>query len=110
MDAITEHRQHADAVRRAATGGTGESAAAIREAVLTRAAGGPAIAEPYDALARQVGEAAYRVTDEQVASVRAAEGSDKGAFEIVMAASIGAGLSRWEQAIQVIDEAGDAPS
>lgn len=110
MVTIGEHRRHADEVRAAATGATGESAAATREAVLERAAGGSATADPYDVLARQIGEAAFRVTDAQVASVRASEGSDKAAFEIIMAASIGAGLTRWDRAIGVIEEAADAAS
>ena len=54
------------------------------------------------------GEAADRVTDAQVATVRAALGSDKGAFEIIMCASIGAGLARWDAAITAIEEATDA--
>lgn len=93
MDATAQHRRHAEAVRAAAIG---------------RATGEGALGEPYAALARQIRDAAYRVTDAQVAAVRAAEGSDKGAFEVIMSASIGAGLARWDRAIQVIDEASDA--
>lgn len=66
------------------------------------------IAEPFDALVRQVDEGSYRVTDAQVAAVLQATGSEKGAFEIVMSASIGAGLRRWEAAAGVIEEAADA--
>jgi hypothetical protein len=42
----------------------------------------------------QSGEAAWRVTDAQVASVRAAAGSEKAAFELIAAAATGAGLLR----------------
>ena len=82
----------------------------MRTAVFTRAAGGAPIVEPYEALAQQIREAAYRVTDAHVEAVRAATGSDKGAFEIIMSASIGAGLARWDTAVRAIDEASDAPS
>lgn len=110
MDRIESHRQHAEAVRSAAIGRAGFTPAELRRAVLDRAAGGAAIAEPYDALAQQIGQAAYRVTDAQVAAVRATTGSDKAAFEVIMCASIGAGLARWNAAIQAIEEASDAPA
>lgn len=110
MNAIHENQQYADALRAAATSDGGETAAPLRAAVLNRAAGGAPVAEPYDDLARQIGEAAYRVTDAQVAAVRDAIGSDKGAFEIIMPACIGAGLARWDAAVRVIQEAGDAAS
>lgn len=108
METIDRHRRHADAVRAAVTGPAGKTDATLRTAVTARASGGPPVGEPYDALAIQIGEAAYRVTDSQVADVRAAQGSDKAAFEIVMAASVGAGLARWDAAIRAIDEASDA--
>jgi hypothetical protein len=73
-----------------------------------RAAGGPAIAAPYDDLARQIGESAAGVTDEQVASVLRATGSEKAAFEVIAAAALGAGLLRWRQGINALDEAADA--
>lgn len=102
------HREHAHALRRQLATAAAETDALLRTGAAARAAGGPAMAEPYDALARQVGEAAYRVTDAQVAAVRTAAGSEKAAFEIVMAAAIGAGLLRWDAAIGALEEAGDA--
>ena len=116
MDRMEAHRRHADAVRAAVTGGGASTDGALRAAVVARAAEaaggaeGAPTTEPYDALARQIGEAAYLVTDAQVAAVRAAAGDDKGAFEIVMAACIGAGLTRWDAAARAIEEAGDAPA
>ena len=47
--------------------GPGETDANLRQAIAERAAGGLALEAPYDDLARQIGEAAYKVTDEQVA-------------------------------------------
>jgi hypothetical protein len=43
-----------------------------------------------------------------VASVLAAAGSEKGAFEVIATAAMGAGLLRWHQAIKVLEEADDA--
>lgn len=80
----------------------------LRIGAMDRAGGGPAIADPYDALADQIGEAAYLVTDAQVAAVRDALGTDKAAFEVVLSASIGAGLVRWDAAMHAIDGVMDA--
>ncbi|TDP91856.1 hypothetical protein [Labedaea rhizosphaerae] len=107
---MTEHAsaRHVSALRSALTTEAGRTGASLRAAVSARAAGGPAIAEPYDALARQIGEASYAVTDAQVEAVRQVTGSDKAAFEVVMAACVGAGLSRWDAAVRAIEEATDA--
>ncbi|MEU4519012.1 hypothetical protein AB0F52_09880 [Amycolatopsis sp. NPDC024027] len=104
------HRDRAEALRAAVGGDTGVTEAVLRTAVAARAAGGPPVAEPYDDLARQIGEASYRVTDAEVDAVRQAAGSDKAAFEVVMSACIGAGLARWDTAVRVIEEATDAPA
>lgn len=110
METIDRHRQHARAVRTAVTNASGVTEASLRAAVLARAAGGPPADEPYDTLARQIERAASRVTDVQVAAVRGAAGSEKGAFEVIMSASIGAGLARWDAAVRAIDEASHAPA
>lgn len=111
MSAGTDsHRHRAETLRTAMAGDTGITEATLRTAAAARAAGGPPIAEPYDDLARQIGEASYRVTDAEVDAVRRATGSDKAAFEIVMSACIGAGLTRWDAAVRAIAEATDAPA
>lgn len=65
---------------------------------------------PVGDLARLVGAASFRVTDVMIADVREAVGSDVAAFEVVMSASVGAGLTRWDAASQVIGEAAGAAS
>ncbi|MFW6775418.1 hypothetical protein ACOACO_14115 [Nocardioides sp. CPCC 205120] len=110
MEPINVNQQHAAALRAAAIGDGAETDATLRDSVLERAAGGAPVAEPYDTLARQIGEAAYRVTDAHVAAVREAAGSDKAAFEVIMSACVGAGLVRWDAAARVIEEAIDAAS
>jgi hypothetical protein len=104
-----DHRALAEALRRRVLDGPGETDRLIRQATAERAAGGPAVAAPYDDLARQIGESAARVTEGQVADVLRAAGSEKAAFEIIAAAALGAGLLRWRQGIKVLDEAADAP-
>ena len=50
------------------------------KAVATNATGGPPAQPPYGALARQIGEAAYRTTDVQVSIVVKAAEREKAAF------------------------------
>jgi hypothetical protein len=107
---MSTHHEHAAALRAALTGTAGQTEASLRSAVFDRATGGAPVPEPYDALAKQIGEDSARVTDAQVDAVRQATGSDKAAFEVVMAACLGAGLTRWDAAVQAIEEATDAPA
>jgi hypothetical protein len=105
-----DHRALAEALRRRVLDGPGKTDRAVRQATAERAAGGPAIEAPYDGLARQIGESAAGVTDEQVASVLRATGSEKAAFEVIAAAALGASLLRWRQGIKALDEVTDAPA
>lgn len=104
-----DHSSLAQALRDRIVNGSGESDRALRRAAAERAAGGPPMPEPYDALARQIGDASERVTDAQVASVRDAAGSDKAAFEIIAAAAVGAGLLRWQRAVDALGETPSTP-
>ena len=111
---LDEHERYAAAVRAAVHGDGGVSDAALRSAAASRAAAGEGepVPDPYDTVVTQIATASYEVTDAQVEAVRKAAGSDKAAFELIMAASIGAGLQRWEAASAVIrqalGESGDA--
>ncbi|MFL5807190.1 MAG: carboxymuconolactone decarboxylase family protein [Roseiflexaceae bacterium] len=100
-----DHRALADTVRRRAYEGPGKTDAALRQAMAERAAGGPPLGAPYDDLTRQIGEAAYKVTDEQVAKVVEDVGSEKAAFELIVASALGAGLHRWRWGLKVLEEA-----
>jgi hypothetical protein len=93
----SDHRALAETLRRRVLEGPGETPAELRQASAERAAGGPVAEAPYDELARQIGEAADRVTDAQVSSVLTATGSEKATFEIIAAAALGAGLLRWSR-------------
>lgn len=106
---MTDHDALAEALRSRIGGTTGLTEAGLRLKVAARAAGGPPLIEPFDSLGRQIGEAAYRVTDDQVSAVRRATASDRAAFEIVMSAAVGAGLRRWDAARRALREASDAP-
>lgn len=102
----TTHDDLAEALRRRVIS-TGVIDSELRSYLL---AGGDAAASPFQELGRAVAETSWRVTDGQVAEVRDATGSDRATFEVVMAASVGAGLRRWDAAARAIAEATDAPS
>ena len=105
----TDHRSRADALRRRIATASGLTPNELRRAALERSADGPPLVPPYDALVTQIGIAAYRVTDAQVSAVRSALGRDKAAFEVVMSAAVGAGLMRFDRAMQAAKDASDAP-
>ena len=105
---MTDHHALAEALRTRIGGPDGLTDAGQRRKVAARAAGGPPLEQPFDALAAQIGEAASQVIDDQVSAVRQATGSDRAAFEIVMSAAVGAGLRRWDAAMRALKEASDA--
>jgi uncharacterized peroxidase-related enzyme len=102
-----DHRALADVVQRRVLEGPGETRAALRHAMAERGAGGPPLEAPYDDLARQIGQAAYKVTDEQVASVVERAGSERATFELIVASALGAGLHRWRRGLKALEEAAE---
>jgi hypothetical protein len=110
MSSQSDHRSFAETLRRTVLDGPGETNPALRRRIAARASGGPPLEAPYDDLARQIGEAACRTTDAQVASVLAVSSSEKAVFELIAAAATGAGLLRWQQAIRALEDASDAPA
>ena len=82
------HRILAEALRKRVLDGPGVTEPALRGEVAASAAEGIAAQAPFDALARQIGEAAYRTTDAQLANVVSASGSEKASFEVILAAAV----------------------
>lgn len=77
-------------------------------AVKLGADGDASLAEPLATLCRHIGQASYRVTDAEVQHVREVLGSDKQAFEVILAACVGAGIARWDIAATALAEVNDA--
>lgn len=101
-----DHRALAEVLHKRVLEGPGLTNPALRQAMAKRAAGGTAVAEAaYDELARQIGGAAWKVTDEQVKKVVQKTGSEKAAFELIVAAAVGAGLYRWDKGLNMLKEA-----
>ncbi|PYH02362.1 hypothetical protein CVV67_00770 [Arthrobacter stackebrandtii] len=111
MDATGTNHQRRRELLAGKVAGPGVTDPQLRADVMARSAGATiSVENPYDALARQIGESSYRVTDAQVEAVKVAAGSDKAAFEMVFAASVGAGLARWDAALSAIEGLDDAPA
>jgi hypothetical protein len=104
----TDHAAMATALRVRAATAPGQVDANLRKAAIERANGGPALPKPYETLVTHVVEASYKVTDAEVAAVRQASGSDKAAFEVIMAAAIGAAMVRFDRAMQALQGASNA--
>jgi alkylhydroperoxidase family enzyme len=97
---------HAGRVRRlvaAVLASPGHLTHAVRRAVATRARGaGADLPAPVAAYVDTVARHAYRVTDEQVAALRAAGLSEDAVFEVTVAAALGAGLRRLERGLAAL--------
>jgi uncharacterized peroxidase-related enzyme len=100
-----DHRALAEVLRKHVLEGPGVTDAALRQAMAKRATGGRAVGEAaFDDLARQIGQEAYKVTDEQVEKVVKTTGNEKAAFELIVAAAVGAGFYRWQKGLGVLME------
>jgi uncharacterized peroxidase-related enzyme len=98
-----DHQALAEVLRKRVLGEPGVTEIALRQAMAMRATGSTPIAESaYDDLARQIGDGAYKVTDEQVKKIVQKTGNEKAAFELIVAAAVGAGLYRWEKGLSIL--------
>jgi uncharacterized peroxidase-related enzyme len=101
-----DHQALAEALRKRVLEVPGITDVVLRQAIARRAAGGPVVGEvAYDDLAEQIGNAAYKVTDEQVKKLIQKTGNEKAAFELIVAAAVGAGLYRWQKGLGILKEA-----
>lgn len=90
-----------DALSRAVFEGPGQTEPAIRRAARTRTEVPPALAAYVDKVARW----AYKVTDEDIAALRAAGYSEDQIFEVTVATAVGAGLDRLDAALRAMGAA-----
>jgi len=100
-----DHQALAEVLRTRVFEESGVTDTALRLAMAALAAGASATLEAaYYDLARQIGQEAYKVTDEQVKKVVQKTGNEKAAFELIAAAAVGAGLYRWQKGLSVLRE------
>ncbi len=96
------HHSMAEALRQRVFNGEGVTSEALRKSIGKKAISKFTIEEPYNEIALQVGEAAYKITDEQINELIKKTGSDKAAFELIIAAAVSAGLYGWDKANNVL--------
>lgn len=100
-----DHRAMAEALRKRVLEGKGKTDIALRQAIAGRATGSSSLETPYEVLATRIGEGAYKVTDELINNVVIKLGSEKAAFELIVAAAVSAGLYRWQRGRRTIEKA-----
>lgn len=88
-------------VRRAVIDGPGRTAPDLRYAAATRGS----VPASLGAYLDKVHEAAYDITDADVAALQAAGHDDDAIFELTVAAAIGAASLRAERALALLEEA-----
>jgi uncharacterized peroxidase-related enzyme len=105
MHGHPDHVALAETLRKHVLEGSGSTDVTLRQAMARRATGGPAAGEAaYDDLAKQIGQSAHDITDEQVKKVVQKTGSEKAAFELIVAAAVGAGLYRWQKGLSIMND------
>jgi alkylhydroperoxidase family enzyme len=107
-------QEFAERLRNSVLRGKGETAPALRQAVAARgaelgghpeAAGAGEISPGLRDFVDQTALHAYRITDQEIADLRAAGFSEDTIFEIAVSTAVGAGLARLERGLAAL--AGD---
>lgn len=99
-----DHHVLAEILRKRVLEGSGKTDIALRQAIAKRTTENFPLEAPYDELALQIGNAAYKVTDELIKKTVAKSGSEKAAFELIVVAAVGAGLYRWRNGLRVLKQ------
>ena len=109
------HAEGYEKLRRAVLETEGDAAPALRARVEQASAGrsgraesgadptAPALPEPLAAYVEKVALHAYRVTDEDIETLRAAGHSEDAVFELTLAAALGAAAGRYERALSALE-------
>jgi hypothetical protein len=100
-EALIRHAELVAAVRRAVYESDAETEPALRQAV---GDGRPA-ADPWGPYAEKVRDHSYRITDADIAALKAAGRTEEEIFEITVAAATGAALRRLDAGLRALREA-----
>ena len=94
-------RQAREALVRRILEGAGKASASERRGAFNNSG----LAEPLDALVDKVARYAYKVTDEDIAAVKASGFSEDQVFEIVVCAAIGQATRQYDMAFAALETA-----
>jgi uncharacterized peroxidase-related enzyme len=106
MHGRSDHQVFAEALNKSVLEGTGKTEVALRQSIAKRVTEHAQLEEPYNTLALLEGNASYKVTDELIKEVVTKSGSEKAAFELIVAAAVSAGLYRWHKGLNLLRENG----
>ena len=102
MDEVLGRHAHlVAALRRAVFESAGETDPALRQS----AGVGSSVADPWGAYAEMVRDQSYRITDADVAALKAAGRTEEEIFEVTVAAATGSGLRRLDAGLRALREA-----
>jgi hypothetical protein len=109
---VSRSANHTEALKAAVLGPAGRSQGELRRAVLESAAWlaghdetprAGAVPQPLAGLVEKIVRHAYRVTDQDIAAAQAAGYREDELFDVIVAASLGAGLVRHERGLAAIE-------
>lgn len=100
MTSANRHRDVIEALRRAVLGTPGDTTVSVRAAAAT----GGDLPEPLGSYAAKVREHSYRITDGDIAALKAAGHSEDAILEITLAAALGAAWQRYLRGMAALDE------
>jgi hypothetical protein len=98
---VARHAELVAALRSAVFESPGETDPALRQAV---GAGRP-VPDPWGSYAEKVRAHSYRITDADIAALRAAGRTEEEIFEVTVAAATGEALRRLDAGLRVLREA-----
>jgi hypothetical protein len=104
MDAPDRHARRLGDLRRAVLDGDGMTEPELRVAAAT---GGP-LPEPLGSYVAKVRDASYRVTDTDIAGLKAAGLGEEEIFEITVATALGAALHRMQAGLRATAREGSS--
>lgn len=99
-EALARHAGLVAAVRRAVFEDPAETEPALRRG----AGAGSPLADPWGTYAEKVRDHSYRITDADMAALKAAGRTEEEIFEITVAAATGAALQRLEAGLRALRE------
>ena len=99
-EAVARHAELVAALRRAVF----ESAAETEPAVRRAAGSGGSVADPWGPYAEKVRDRSHRITDADVAALKAAGRTEEEIFEVTIAAATGAALQGLDAGLRAFRE------
>lgn len=96
------HETMIEALRKTVLEGPGVTAPELRQAIADSAVNDTSMQQPYRDFAALVRTTPYKITDEHIAQLVEKQGSQKAAYELIVAAIVGVGLHQWRRGMELL--------